>query len=83
MFQYATGYSSSVSLSEAIRKDGEEAVQKYLEFLSMGSSVYPIEALKHGGVDLSSPEPIKKALQKFDEIITMAEKTLSEIEANK
>lgn len=78
VYQYATGYSSAVALSEAILKEGEPAVKKYLEFLSLGSSVYCMDALKHGGVDLSSPEPVRKAMEKFDRILTMAEELIAE-----
>lgn len=73
VYQYATGYSAAVALSEAILGEGEPAVKRYLEFLSLGSSVYPMEALAHGGVDLSTPEPVARALEKFDRILTMAE----------
>ena len=73
VYQYATGYSSAVALSEAIRNDGESAVRKYLEFLSLGSSVDPMDALRHGGVDLSTPEPVDRALRKFEEILSRAE----------
>lgn len=78
VYQYATGYSSAVALSEAILTEGEPAVKRYLEFLSMGSSVYPMEALAHGGVDLSTPAPVDRALEKFDRILTMAEELIAE-----
>ncbi|MBO4627442.1 MAG: oligoendopeptidase F [Lachnospiraceae bacterium] len=73
VYQYATGYSSAVALSEGILKEGAPAVKRYLEFLSLGDSVYPLEALAHGGVDLSTPEPISKALTKFRELLDRAE----------
>jgi len=80
VYMYATGYSSAVALSEAVLNDGEEAVKKYLEFLSMGGSAYPLDELRHGGVDLSTPEPIDRALGKFERIVEEAEKTLAELE---
>lgn len=79
VYQYATGYSSAVALSEGIRKDGEPAVKKYLEFLSLGSSVDPMDALRHGGVDLSTPEPVDRALRKFEEILARAEELADEM----
>ncbi|MBR0137874.1 MAG: oligoendopeptidase F [Erysipelotrichaceae bacterium] len=75
VYVYATGYTSAVALSEGILHDGEEAVKKYLEFLSMGSSAYPLDELKHGGVDLNTPEPIDRALKKFERILEDAENT--------
>ncbi len=79
VYQYATGYSSAVALSEGILKDGQPAVDRYLEFLSLGSSVYPLEALAHGGVDLSTPAPVARALDKFAELLDRVEALVNEI----
>ena len=79
VYVYATGYSSAVALSEKILKEGEPAVKKYLEFLSMGGSAYPLDELKHGGVDLTTPEPIGRALNKFAAIVADAEATYQRI----
>ena len=79
VYVYATGYSSAVALSEKILKEGEPAVKKYLEFLSMGGSAYPLDELKHGGVDLTTPEPIDRALNKFAAIVADAEATYQRI----
>ena len=73
VYQYATGFSSAVALSEGILHEGEPAVKRYLEFLSLGNSVYPLEALAHGGVDLSTPAPVAKALDKFAKLLDEAE----------
>jgi len=74
VYKYATGYSSAVALSEGILKNGEKAVKPYLEFLALGGSVDPLDSLKHAGVDLSTPAPVEKALQKFEQIVAEAER---------
>ncbi|MBO4289210.1 MAG: oligoendopeptidase F [Lachnospiraceae bacterium] len=79
VYKYATGYSSAVALSEKILKEGEPAVKKYLEFLSMGGSDYPLETLKHAGIDLSTPEPIDRALEKFERIVAEAEEICGQL----
>ena len=33
---------------------------RYLEFLSAGDSLYPLDALERAGVDLRSPEPVEQ-----------------------
>ena len=71
---YATGYSSAVALSEKIRHEGEDAAVRYLEFLAMGGSAYPLDELKHAGVDLLTPEPVDLALNKFASLLDEAEK---------
>ena len=83
VYVYATGYCSAAALSEGILKEGEPAVKKYLEFLSMGSSRYPLDSLKHGGVDLTTPAPIEAALKKFDSIVADAEATYARLCAAK
>ncbi len=65
VYVYATGLCAAVSLSEKILTEGESAVKNYRKFLSAGSSVPPIEALKLAGIDMSSPEPIRKAMEVF------------------
>jgi oligoendopeptidase F len=56
VYQYATGYSAAIALSRRIPHEGEEAVKDYINFLSSGSSNYPIELLKAAGVDMSTKE---------------------------
>ena len=74
VYKYATSYCSSVAISEMIRTEGEPAVKRYLEFLSMGGSKYPLDELAHAGVDLTTAEPLRKALRKFEQIVDEAEK---------
>ncbi len=83
VYVYATGYSTAVALSEGIRKEGDAAVKRYIEFLSMGSSEYPLDELKHAGVDLNTPAPIDAALTKFETVLDEAEKIAERLkEAN-
>ncbi|WP_294572836.1 oligoendopeptidase F [uncultured Subdoligranulum sp.] len=79
VYKYATGYSTAVALSEAILREGEPAVKRYKEFLSMGGSAYPLDELRHAGVDLATPAPIDAALQKFERILDDAEATLAKL----
>lgn len=69
VYVYATGLCAAVSLSERILTEGETAVNDYRKFLSAGSSVPPIEALKLAGIDMSSPEPLRKAMNVFKETL--------------
>lgn len=60
VFQYATGISGAHALSERVLSEGAGAAGDYLSFLRAGGSLYPLDALKRAGVDLSSPEPVEK-----------------------
>lgn len=77
VYQYATGFSAATALSEQILTEGEPAVERYLEFLSAGSSDYPIEVLKKAGVDMTTPTPIEKACKVFEEKLNELEAMLS------
>lgn len=79
VYKYATSYSAAVALSEAILNDGESAVKKYLEFLSMGGSAYPLDELKHAGVDFTTSAPVERALTKFSKILDDVEETLKKL----
>lgn len=69
VYQYATGYSAAIALSEGILKEGKPAVKRYKAFLSSGSSKDPIDLLKDAGVDMSTPAPIESALKVFENLI--------------
>lgn len=80
VYKYATGYSTAVALSEGILHEGEPAVKRYLEFLHMGGSAYPLDELRHAGVDLTTPAPVDAALNKFARILDAAESCVAELE---
>ncbi|MBP3307745.1 MAG: oligoendopeptidase F, partial [Anaerotignum sp.] len=69
VYQYATGYSAAIALSRKILKEGQPAVDAYLDFLSKGDSEYSIDLLKGAGVDMSAAEPIENAMQLFKELL--------------
>lgn len=77
VYQYATGYSAAIALSQRILKEGEPAVNDYLSFLKGGCSADPITLLKIAGVDMSTTKPVSDALEMFGELIKEME-TLAE-----
>ena len=78
VFQYATGYSAAIALSRRILGEGEQAVSDYLNFLSGGCSRSPIDLLKGAGVDMTTPEPVNKALELFGELLDEMEALMEE-----
>lgn len=74
VYQYATGFCSAVAIADRILSG--EGVQDYLEFLSTGGSMYPIDELKIAGVDLTSDEPIRRALKVFEDTISEFEQLM-------
>ena len=76
VYKYATGYSAATAICEKILTQGSDAALNYIEFLKTGQSDCPIELLKIAGVDMSSPEPIKKAMDKFNSLLDELEKLI-------
>ena len=77
VYQYATGYSAAVALSNQILSEGQPAVDRYInEFLKAGCSDTPIEVLKKAGVDMTSSSPIEEACKVFEQKLNELEKLL-------
>ena len=77
VYQYATGMSAATALSAHIlsdQTDSESDRERYIEFLKKGGSEYPLELLKDAGIDMSSPEPIKEALEVYEKHLEEMEK---------
>ncbi len=63
VFQYATGISAAHALSAPILAGDTGAAQRYLQMLRAGGSVYPTEALKLAGVDMTTPTAVEKTFE--------------------
>jgi oligoendopeptidase F len=59
VFQYATGISAAHALAGRILAGEPGAAERYLQFLSAGSSLYPLDALKLAGVDMTTPQAVE------------------------
>lgn len=77
VYQYATGYSAAIALSQRILKYGKPAVKDYIGFLKGGCSTDPISLLKGAGVDMATTQPINEALAMFGELVKEMEEAMS------
>ncbi|MCB2209859.1 oligoendopeptidase F [bacterium] len=78
VYQYATGISAAHALANGVREGGQDAVDRYLNFLSAGGSVYPLDALKAAGVDMTQSEPVDAA---FDVMASYVDRLEELVEA--
>lgn len=69
VYKYATGYSAATAIANKILTEGEAARDAYIGFLKTGESDHPIELLKLAGVDMSSPDPIRAAMETFKALV--------------
>lgn len=71
VYQYSTGISAALAIVDGILPDGAggesdcDAAEDYLEFLRRGSREYPLDLLRIAGVDMSSSDPIDRALSTY------------------
>jgi oligoendopeptidase F len=80
VYKYATGISAATALASQIIAEGKPAVDRYLKFLSSGSSDSSINLLKGAGVDLSRTKAISSALEVFAQYLDRFEKLVDENE---
>jgi oligoendopeptidase F len=73
VFQYATGISGAHALANRILTGQPGAVEDYLGFLKAGSSLYPLEALKRAGADLSTPQPVEETFEILSGLVDQLE----------
>lgn len=76
VYQYATGFSAAIALSNRILKEGAPAVEDYIRFLKGGCSADPISLLKIAGVDMTSSQPVEDALRLFAELVDELEQLI-------
>lgn len=72
-FTYAAGLACAHGVADAIAREGQPAVDRWLRTLKAGGTRPPLELMAMAGVDLSSPEPLRAAVGFFGEMVTQME----------
>ncbi|HPF69460.1 MAG TPA: oligoendopeptidase F [Candidatus Krumholzibacteria bacterium] len=70
VYSYATGLSCGIAIAENVKAHGKPAADGYLQMLEGGCAEPPLDLLKKAGVDLTRPDAINAALQRFDRTVT-------------
>ncbi len=73
VFQYATGISAAHALAAPILAGDRDAARRYVEFLSCGNSLYPVDALRLAGVDMSGPAAMEAGFRTLEALVTRLE----------
>lgn len=73
-YTYAAGLSCSYSIAEAIHQEGQPAVDRWLRTLKAGGTLPPIELMRMAGLDMTSPEPIRRAVAYFGSMVDELER---------
>jgi oligoendopeptidase F len=73
VYQYSTGISGAHALSRRVLSGTSNAAEDYLRFLRAGGSVYPLDALKLAGVDMSTPQPVQETFEVLAQMVDRLE----------
>ncbi|MFI5267426.1 MAG: oligoendopeptidase F [Chloroflexota bacterium] len=76
-YTYAAGLSCSTSIAEAIHQEGQPAVDRWLRTLKAGGTLPPIELMRMAGVDMTSAEPIRRAVAYFGSLVEELERSFA------
>nr|WP_314278477.1 oligoendopeptidase F [uncultured Peptostreptococcus sp.] len=76
VYKYATGFSAASVLSNMILNE-EGAVPRYIEFLKSGGSEYPLDQLRHAGVNMEEKSAVDGALKVFADLVDELEALIS------
>lgn len=76
VYQYATGISASLALTDRVLKGSAKERNDYLNFLKGGSSRYPLDLLKMAGVDMTTKKPVTAAMQTFKNLVSTLDEML-------
>ncbi|MGT2948736.1 oligoendopeptidase F [Streptococcus devriesei] len=73
VYQYATGFAAASYLAQKIVYGKQEDKDKYLNYLKMGNSDYPLAVIAQAGVDMTKGDYLDAAFKVFEERLTELE----------
>ena len=76
-YTYSAGLTASTAASLMIQEEGQPAVDRWLSALKAGGTLKPIDLMKLGNVDMSTSEPISKAVAYVGSLIDELEKSFT------
>lgn len=68
-YTYSAGLTASTAVAQMIADEGQPAVNRWLEVLKAGGTMKPLDLMKHAGVDMSTPDPLRKAVAHVGSLI--------------
>lgn len=61
-YTYSVGLAASTALAVLINEEGPHATERRVRVLKAGGTLKPLELMKEAGIDMTSTEPIRKAV---------------------
>ena len=76
-YTYSAGLTVSTAAAQRIAEEGQPAVDDWLKVLKAGGTKKPLELMKMAGVDMSTPEPISRAVAYVGSLVDELEKSFT------
>ena len=73
-YTYSAGLTASTAVAQLIQEEGHPVVDRWLNVLKAGGTLKPLDLMKLSGIDMSSPEPIRKAVAYVGSLVDELEK---------
>ncbi|TWT02382.1 oligoendopeptidase F [Planomicrobium sp. CPCC 101079] len=78
-YTYSAGLTISTQVSKRILKEGQPAVDDWIEVLKAGGTKTPVELAKMGGVDITTEQPLRDTIAYIGELVDELVKLTEEI----
>ncbi|MDE6292179.1 MAG: hypothetical protein K2L98_00700, partial [Bacilli bacterium] len=78
VYNYSIAIICACNVASKILNKEEGFIEKYREFLKIGSNIAPMDALKTIGIDLSTDEPYRVAIEMFEKELDEYKKIMNE-----
>ncbi len=73
-YTYSVGLVASTAMANLIQKEGDPAVQRWLNVLKAGGTMKPLELMQAAGIDMSTPAPIHQAVAYVGQLVDELER---------
>lgn len=78
VYKYATSICASTYIAREIINGNTLVRDKYLKFLTLGNTMYPVDELKTIGIDMEDKNVVDKTISYFNELVNEFEKVSKE-----
>ena len=68
-YTYSAGLTASTAIAQQIFEEGQPAIDRWLSVLKAGGTLPPEELMKMAGIDMSTAEPIERAVAYVGELV--------------
>ena len=79
-YTYSAGLTIGTAMSQRIEKEGQPAVEDWLNVLKAGGSKSPVELAQMAGIDITTDKPLKETIAYIGRLIDELESLTNEIE---